>query len=130
MVDASIAVQWFANEPGSDAAARLIEAPVALLAPDLLPVEAANAWWKKVRRGEMAPSDLDEALVNLLAVGIVWTPSGELLARAARLAVEIRHPVYDCLYLALCTERGARLATADKSLRRRARRMGIRHWKP
>ena len=31
-----------------------------------MPAEAANAWWKKVRRGEMSASDLDEAIVSLL----------------------------------------------------------------
>lgn len=53
VVDASVAVQWFANEPGSERAAQLIVGDHRLLAPDLMPVEAANAWWKKVRRREM-----------------------------------------------------------------------------
>ena len=44
MVDASIAVQWFANEPGSANAAKLIEADTGLLAPNIMPAEAANAW--------------------------------------------------------------------------------------
>lgn len=130
VVDASMAVQWFANEPGSETATRLLEAPAELLAPDHMSGEAANAWWKKVRRGEMGAADLDEAVVGLLAIGIAWVPTAELLPQASRLAVEIGHPVYDCLYLALAAERGARLATADVPLRRRASRMGIRLWRP
>lgn len=125
-----MAVQWFANEPGSETAGRLLETPAALLAPDIMSGEAANAWWKKVRRGEMGASDMDEAVASLLAIGIAWVPTADLLPQASRLAVEIGHPIYDCLYLALAAERGARLATADVPLRRRAGRMGIRLWRP
>jgi hypothetical protein len=70
VVDASIAVQWFSNEPRSNLAARLIGEQTPLLAPDLMPVEAVNAWWKKVRVGDMEPSHLNEALVNLLGLGM------------------------------------------------------------
>jgi predicted nucleic acid-binding protein len=130
VVDASIAVQWFANEPGSANAAKLIEADTGLLAPNIMPVEAANAWWRKVRRGEMSVSDLDEAIVGLLSLGIDLIAIEALLGRAARLAVELNHPVYDCLYLALSADRGASLATADERLRRGATRLGIPLWQP
>jgi predicted nucleic acid-binding protein len=129
-VDASIAVQWFANEPGAEAAARLIEGDELLLAPDIMPVEAANAWWKKVRRREMRAGDLGEAIVNLLALGIEWVPTASLLARAAETAVEIGHPVYDCVYLVVASLRGAPLATADDRLRQAAAHRGIRLWAP
>jgi predicted nucleic acid-binding protein len=128
VVDASIAVQWFSNEPRSNLAARLIEEQTPLLAPDLMPVEAVNAWWKKVRVGDMEPSHLNEALVNLLGLGIELAPATLLLAPAARLAVEIDHPVYDCLYLALAKDRRARLATDDRDLRRAASRLEIALW--
>ena len=104
VVDASIAVQWFANEPESERAARLLVDERPLLAPDLMPVEAANAWWKKVRRREMEVSDLGQAIVNLLALGIVLHPSAALLSRAAR------------------------LATADEGLRLAARSTGVGIW--
>jgi predicted nucleic acid-binding protein len=130
VVDASIAVQWFANEPGSEHAARLITEDHPLLAPDIMPVEAANAWWKKVRRHEMDTADLGQAIVNLLAVGIVLHPSAALVSRAARLAVEVGHPVYDCLYLVLSSNLGADLATADERLRRAAQRARVRIWAP
>jgi hypothetical protein len=50
VVDASMAVLWFANEPDRWGAHNLLEAESPLLAPDLMAVEAANAWWKKLRR--------------------------------------------------------------------------------
>lgn len=130
IVDASIAVQWFANEPRSGVAARLLEEDQRLCAPDLMPVEAVNAWWKKVRLGHMEAADLDQAVVNLLSVGIELVPTASLLPRTARLAIEVGHSVYDCLYLALARDRRAQLATDDRALRRAAVRLDIPVWEP
>jgi predicted nucleic acid-binding protein len=128
VVDASIAFLWFANEPDRWGAERLLEAESSLLAPDLMAVEATNAWWKKLRRREMELADVEQAVTNLLAVGIAWTSSTVLLRPAARLAVELGHPVYDCLYLVLAASRSAPLATADDRLRRAAERLGVPIW--
>ena len=129
VVDASIAFLWFANEPDRWGAVRLLEAHSTLLAPDLMAVEATNAWWKKLRRREMDMADVEQAVTNLFALEIAWMPSAELLRAAARLAVEIDHPVYDCMYLALAASHSATLATADDRLRRGAERLGIPIWR-
>jgi predicted nucleic acid-binding protein len=128
VVDASMAFLWFANEPDRWGAARLLETEATLLAPDLMVVEATNAWWKKLRRREMDIVDVEQAVTYLLAVGIGWTASAELVRPAARLAAELDHPVYDCVYLALAATRSASLATADERLRRGAERLGVRIW--
>jgi predicted nucleic acid-binding protein len=128
VVDASIAFLWFAHEPDRWGAARLLETEAALLAPDLMAVETTNAWWKKLRRHEMDMVDLEQAVTNLLALGIAWTPSAALLRPAARLAAELGHPVYDCMYLALAASESAALATADDRLRRAADRLGVPVW--
>jgi predicted nucleic acid-binding protein len=129
VVDASIAFLWFANEPDPWDAARLLETEVLLLAPDLMVVETANAWWKKLRRREMDLADVEQAVTNLLAVGINWTSSAELVRPAARLASELGHPVYDCVYLTLAATQAASLATADERLRRGAERVGVPVWR-
>jgi len=128
VVDASIAFLWFVHEPDRWGAARLLETEAALLAPDLMAVETTNAWWKKLRRHEMAMVDVEQAVTNLLALGIAWTPSAPLLRPAARLAAELGHPVYDCMYLALAASESASLATADDRLRRGADRLGVQVW--
>jgi predicted nucleic acid-binding protein len=128
VVDASIAFLWFANEPDRSGARRLLDGGSRLLAPDLMAVETTNAWWKKLRRGEMAPADVDQAVTLLLALGIGWTPAAALLRPAARLAVDLGHPVYDCLYLALAAAHAAPIATADERLRKAAKRIGVRTW--
>jgi predicted nucleic acid-binding protein len=53
-----------------------------------------------------------------------------LLARAARLAVEIYRPVYDCVYLVVSAARGTPLATTDDRLRNAAVRLAIPLWRP
>lgn len=128
VVDASIAALWFANEPDHWGAERLLTGRSVLVAPDLMAAEVANVWWKKLRRREMEPADVEQALTNLLALGIDWTPSPALVRPAIRLAADLDHPVYDCLYLALAASRSAALATADERLREAAGRLGIRLW--
>ncbi len=115
-------------EPGSEEAASLLDGERPLSAPDIMPVEASNAWWKKVRRREMNKEQLDEALLNLLSLDIRWASSTTLLRRAATLSVELDHPVYDCLYLLLATEQRGELATADARLRHAARRLDLGLW--
>lgn len=130
VVDASIAVQWIAREPGSESAATLLLGQQPLLAPDIMPVEVANALWKKVRRRDLPEADLAAALTRLLASDLVLSPTLSLLLRAARLAVETGHPIYDCVYLALAEQQGASLATADIRLSQTARSRGLPLWKP
>ncbi|HUF76247.1 MAG TPA: type II toxin-antitoxin system VapC family toxin [Longimicrobiales bacterium] len=128
IVDASIAFLWFANEPDRWGAAHLLETDSALLAPELMAVEVTNAWWKKLRRREMERPDVEQAVTHLLALGITWTTGTTLLRPAARLAAEIEHPVYDCLYLVLAQAHAGSLATADDRLRRAAVRLSIPIW--
>jgi predicted nucleic acid-binding protein len=130
VVDASMAVKWFAAEADSALADRLIEDEGVLVAPDIMPVEAASAWWKKVRRGEMNEADLEQALASLLAIGLEWIPMPSLVERAAAMAVDTGQTVYDCTYLVICAERGAAIATADERLQRAAERMRLTIWRP
>jgi predicted nucleic acid-binding protein len=130
VVDASIAVQWYAPEPGSGEATRLLHTAALFLAPDFMPIEATNAWRKKCRRGEMSSVQVEQAIRRLLAVGVDLLSSATLLPRAARLALDLDQAVYDCVYLALAGLHGARVATADVRLRRAAERLGIHVWRP
>ncbi len=129
VVDASIACVWFVDEPERESADRLLESRAPMLAPDLMAAETANALWKKLRRREMDRVQVEQAVTNLLALGITWTPSAALLRPAVSLAAELGHPLYDCLYLALAGARSVRLATLDKRLQGGAERLGIRLWR-
>lgn len=130
VIDASVAVQWFVPEPGSADATRLLHTDSPFLAPDFMPVEATNAWWKKCRRGEMSSSQVERALARLLALGLELVPSAALLTRATSVALDLDHAVYDCVYLVLATQHGATLATSDGRLRRSAARLAVPVWQP
>ena len=111
VIDASIAVKWVVDEPGSAEALRLRRAR--LIAPGLLIAECANILWKKSRRLELSSGEAILAARLLQASGVEIVPERFLLESAAKLAVELNHPAYDCVYLALALEQGCRFATAD-----------------
>jgi predicted nucleic acid-binding protein len=122
VVDASVALKWIVPESLSDNADRLLASDQELFAPDLLLVEAANALWKKMARKELAVREAKRAFALLMESGLVVRPSGPLLPRAMHLARTIKHPVYDCVYLALGEQERAPVVTADERFFRAASR--------
>lgn len=113
VVDASVAVKFVTQEPGSDAAYAIVVGPEPLIAPEWLLVEAASAMWKKVKRSKLLRIHAERHLEDMPLFFARLFPAAPLLEHAFRLSFELRHPVYDCLYLALAIREGARLVTAD-----------------
>ena len=113
-VDASIIVKWFVAEPLAEEARRLLAPRLRLYAPEILLAEFTNTIWKKARRGEIEDTKphFDE-LASLPDI-VTLHPDGQLVGRAAQLAAEIDHPVYDCLYWACAEAMAPGLVTADK----------------
>ncbi|MEY2882615.1 MAG: hypothetical protein RL490_339 [Pseudomonadota bacterium] len=111
IVDASVAVKWLIEEPGSDAADRLLAAG-GLGSPDLIFAEVANTLWKALRRGDFAA--LPGGIATLADCLHQITPCAVLMPRAASLAVELDHPAYDCFYLAMAIAEDVPLVTADR----------------
>jgi predicted nucleic acid-binding protein len=122
VVDASVALKWIVPEVLSDHADRLLDGNDDLLAPDLVLTEAANALWKKTAARELSSAEADRALATLITSGLALHATVPLLPRALRFAHRLRHPVYDCVYLALAEREDARLVTADARLLARAGR--------
>jgi predicted nucleic acid-binding protein len=120
VVDASVVVKWVLKEIGSERARLLSEAE--LSAPDLLPVECANVLWKKVLLGDLRPREAFTRLDLLLQAPVALLPSAEVLPAAIVLSVQLKHPVYECLYLALAARRTMTLVTADQGFARAVRR--------
>ena len=112
-VDTSVAVKWFVAEEDQDKAERLIGQP--LIAPELLLAETANVAWKKWRKKEIG---LDQAMAgqHMVTSFVETMPSAAFAPRALEIAIELDHPVYDCIFLAFCESQGITLVTADKRL--------------
>ena len=89
-----------------------------LIAPDLVMAEIASALWKAVRFAHLAPATAAEAMVAAGAAFHELVSARMLADRALAIALDLRHPVYDCFYLALAEARGSRLVTADDRLLR------------
>jgi predicted nucleic acid-binding protein len=117
VIDASIAVKWVVEDDGTPQALALRQR-AKLIAPDLLVAECSNILWKKARKRELSIDEATFAARLLQAADIELLPTRSLLETATRIAIELDHPAYDCLYLALAVENGCRLVTADESFMR------------
>ncbi|MDP1737519.1 MAG: type II toxin-antitoxin system VapC family toxin [Caulobacter sp.] len=111
VIDASVAVKWVLDEDGTEAAFALQAEP--LTAPALWLLEAGNALWKRVSRGELSPEGADIRLAALGRTPVETTPIERDLPAALSLATVLRHPIYDCLYLAAAIREDAVVVTDD-----------------
>ncbi|MEA3069039.1 MAG: hypothetical protein QOD29_485, partial [Alphaproteobacteria bacterium] len=112
VIDASIAVKWVVEEDGTPEALA-IRQKARLIAPDLLIAESANILWKKVQRRELVKQEALIAARLLQGADIELLPMRSLCETATRISIEVNHPAYDCLYLALAVEKQCRFVTAD-----------------
>ena len=112
VVDASVALKWVLDEPESEAAVALGDED--LIAPALWLAEAANALWRRSRIGDITPDEASLLLFELQNAPVASVAFEPHLDRALKLATEIRHPIYDCLYLALAVHHDTHVVTADR----------------
>jgi predicted nucleic acid-binding protein len=125
VVDASVAAKWALKEEHS-VAANAVRTEESLIAPSLIAAELGSVFWKAFRRGALSPADAAMALkLSLL-------PFQELIAtetlhhQALAFAIDLKHPVYDCFYLALAERENAPLVTADEAMITAARKAKIK----
>jgi len=121
VVDASVAAKWVLPEDAADRAAALWGTDN-FLAPSLIYAEVGNAVWKRALWNELSTADALRALESAIGIFTVLVPMSELAARATEIAIELRHPIYDCFYLALAERERCTLVTADARLVSAAKR--------
>lgn len=124
VVDASVAVKWILPEFGSPRAEVIMEADDLLAAPDILRIEVAGAVVRRVRTVGMPPDEARALVVSWTRAldrnVVALVPSVPLLDDASQLAIEMRHALQDCLYLALARRNDALLVTADRQFAERS----------
>ncbi len=113
IVDASVALKWFVTEPGSDLAIALLQSQP-LAAPDFLLIELRAALWTRVRRNLSSLEDIRRAENEMAGIGIPLRPSSDFVRNAFDIALQLSHPIYDCLYLATALGINDLLVTADQ----------------
>jgi len=125
VVDASLAVKWLVREVHSDKAYALARSwareEVYPMAPYLMPVEVANALYKRVIRKEVSLQEATSLLDGLFSTGIELREPARVHVKAMELAVELKQDaVYDAHYLALAEALNCELWTADERFYRAA----------
>jgi predicted nucleic acid-binding protein len=123
IVDASVAVKWFFQEPDSPSAFLLREQDYDFIAPELVIAEIGNAAWKKRMRNQI---DATEAVFVVRRIPLLFSslvPSIELAEAAMHLSATLLHPIYDCFYLALAERERAPIVSADAKLLGAAKKM-------
>jgi predicted nucleic acid-binding protein len=122
--DASVIVKCYLDEPGSEAASRALFGEGIARAPELVRVEVASAICRRAHLGQLNENDARERVgrwAEVLLQDVLWlTPDAELLAVATELSLDLKHPVADCLYLALAQQHRMPLLTADRKFRDKA----------
>jgi len=121
VVDASVALRWYVDAPGSGAAVSILAREEVLIAPDLVVCEVSNAAWKLARSGQISDEHGSSIASAVTSVFARLVPAAELAGRAYRIARQLDHPVYDCLYLSLAEVESTWMITADDRLLERTR---------
>ena len=134
VVDASLAVKWLLTEEFTEQADALAQywlfENIQMAAPSHMRVEATNALFKRLLRGEHSLADVQVGIESLLALDLQIHNVSNLHARATELAAILRQSaVYDSHYLALAESLGCELWTADRRFHRIAAGASYRvHW--
>ena len=111
VIDASVALKWVFDEPGTEAAITLLAEE--LVAPELWLAEAATALWRHVRLGEVSVAEAVVRIEELRNAPVASMSVEPYVRRALQFGTMLDHPVYDCLYLALAEHCDTYVITDD-----------------
>lgn len=114
IVDASVAVKWFVLEELSDRALALVDSDSILAAPDLIRLEVGSALSRRVREGSLEAIQALSGMSALPRYFAELLPFDGVLADAMQISMAIKHPLYDCLYVAVANARQCKIITADQ----------------
>ncbi|MCA9448925.1 MAG: type II toxin-antitoxin system VapC family toxin [Candidatus Omnitrophica bacterium] len=122
VLDASVVIKLFVDEPLSDQADSLLNSVtedngLRIFAPDLLYPECANILWKYTKRFGMSQSDAANKLEGLYSLPIDIVPVVGQLPMALEIALNHDISVYDACYVATSISTNAPLVTADNKLK-------------
>jgi predicted nucleic acid-binding protein len=124
VVDASVGIKLFINEPLSDRADAVFSQLVAdppgrLFVPDLFFIECANILWKHIQRFGYPVAQARNDLVNLGKLALRSVPTASLNIPALEIAVDQSISAYDATYVALAHRLNVPFVTADEKLVRK-----------
>ena len=127
VVEPSVAIKWFVEEPLRPQARSLLVNRHELIAPDILIAGVAELAWQKATAGEIA---LDQAEPIVRCIGLpsfisAFVESSRLRSRALTLALQCSRPVHECFYAACAEAASAPLVCCDETFLAALRGEGI-----
>lgn len=124
VVDASVLAKLFLQEADSKLARDLVGSGRVLMGPEHATIEVASAMVRRFRSGGLTRSEAEQALVAVrqffLRGAFALTADADLLPRAEEIALDLKHALKDCLYVALAERAQCELITTDATLVSRA----------
>ena len=128
VVDTSIVVALMLDEPNADAIREWLATATDLHAPDILPVEIANALNNAQRRDRLDEAVVRMAFAELANIPLVLHPCEPFLPRALDLCLTYHRRPYDALFIALAENLEDPLITGDLALVRGLAGTPMERW--
>lgn len=116
VVDASVGLKWYLDEPQAASARLLLQGENDLSVPHLFFTEIGAVLGKRYRRREISALVVVATLEAVEEVPVKAWPDRDLLWDALAIALRCGCSVYDAMYLALADRIDGRLVTADRRL--------------
>jgi predicted nucleic acid-binding protein len=120
VLDSSVAVRWYLDQPGFQHARQVRDTGASLLAPAVLRWELGNVLrLKGVVPGLLTPDEVLQALQDLPLLGVQVREDDEASTlAAARLSLTRSVSLFDAAFVVLALRTGLPLLTADARLAR------------
>lgn len=118
VLDASVLAKLFIEEDGSELVEGIVSSTHPIFAPDIARIEVASAITRACRNRTMDEENGRRQLntwrrcTEVGTVQLIDTTA--LQIEAESLSLRLRHPLADCLYLAIAIDRKKPLVTADQ----------------
>ena len=127
VLDANAAVEVALEGKSAERLSAMLSQSEEVIAPELLIPEIVNAVWKYHQFAEFDLGKCDKLIE--LSVGLIdrFVPNREIYREAFALSrIQKSRAAYDMFYLALALREDAVLLTLDATLKKEAKRAGIR----
>lgn len=129
VLDSSVALAWIYTDELTSATLRLSQSigETGAWAPSIWRLEVANSLFFSIRRGRIDAAFRDQAITDLIQLGIsIDTATDEhAWTTTLRLSDRFKLTMYDACYLELAQRRDLPLVTLDKDLRKAAQALDI-----
>jgi predicted nucleic acid-binding protein len=116
VIDSCVAAKLLFAEEWSAEAERLNEISDGWIAPSIALAELSNVVWKQMTRVGLKPIDAQRLRAGIPHIYNEIIAIEDLVADAQQIMIDLVHPIYDCLYLALAAREKLPLVTVDQGL--------------